>query len=263
LAATRKLIFTIAPIVGLLGLTTLWHKSCANTVIERFNSAVFSSIASYSYPIIATSEKFLTGRVNLTEVYNISHAQDWIYRDNGGSIRRSSYQVNSSYKRDDVDLVDANYVDSSPFRLSQKASAGKLQRLDIQSCMSAYAQDFVTSRGVLVLILDLPEHDLNNSRSNASIFALTPNWSTHGNYDSDRVSVADNLPYYCHLPTTNSPDGVIGICMLGYATKMARMRVTTYTRTLRPRLVVRESPPFVQTPLIGDPWSKNTRSNTA
>lgn len=65
-------------------------------------------------------------------------------------------------------------VSRSAAYLSEQAASGSLQWLDVQTCIKEYAQDFVTSRGGLVLVLDKQRDELNTSTS--SIYSMVPNW---------------------------------------------------------------------------------------
>jgi hypothetical protein len=120
---------------------------------------VFSSIGSYSYPIVVTDDRFLTTPINMTDVSRI------VLPGIHSTLEDLSHDKSS----------EAAAVSSSAFQLSQKALTGTLEKLDVSSCMTAYAQNFVTSRGGLVLVLDTP--GAATGTLNATIFDMIPSWS--------------------------------------------------------------------------------------
>lgn len=116
-----------------------------------YNSAVFSSIATYFYPIVASNAAFVTADADLANVADFTFAHEvlgltWLGDSSNGTI------VNGTATTEPA--LGLEYAISAPWRLWSKALAGKLTNLMQAQCIDAYARNFITNRGAVILVLD-------------------------------------------------------------------------------------------------------------
>jgi hypothetical protein len=108
----------------------------------------------------------------------------------------TDYSVQVLYNQSFYDAAQSDVENSRTF-LQQKAAAGLLETLDVDMCMSAYAQDFTTSRGGLILVLDTPENSPNTTEP--VLFDLTSNFD-----DQFQACPSDPYAWMCLQDGSNN-----------------------------------------------------------
>lgn len=134
------------PVASLVSLTrTCFYLGLWQLNVHSYNSAVFSSVAIYDFPLAVVNSEFLSPTANV-------HCTD---NEVGIAILGIAIPC---------DLQAAS-------RVRQLALSGTMDQLDPNDCIAAYATDFVTSRGTLVLVLDT--NGSISSALNSSTYGLT------------------------------------------------------------------------------------------
>lgn len=126
-------------------------------IYNSYNSAVFSSIATYAYPMIAVNEGFTTAPGNMTNITDYSYSGSEAFKNN------TNCDVGNGYCSPLIDPYGAEYILSAPWRLKQQAMNGELDTLTREECMNAYGTNFVSDRGGVILVLEPPTDNANAS----------------------------------------------------------------------------------------------------
>jgi hypothetical protein len=110
-------------------------------------------------------------------------------------------------------------VENSRTFLQRKAASGLLEKLDLDLCIAAYAQDYTTSRGGLILVLDTPENSPNTTEP--VLFALTNNF-----YTQTQACATDPYAWMCYQDGSNNclsyHDGCTVMC---HASPPCKLRI--------------------------------------
>lgn len=147
---------------------------CRHLHFESYNAAVFSSVATYAYPIASTNAEYANSLWNGTD-FSVTDYSSFANYTNG-----SSYEGAEQFRNLTL------YNESS-----------------LEDCMSAFATDFQTSIGGLLLVLDVPEAAGSNF-TDPIIFSLDLSWTNGAS------CVGDEYAWMCAQTGKNICSSILG-----------------------------------------------------
>ena len=151
-----------------------------------YNSAVFSSTATYAFPIVSVNEAFITAaKANSDPYANAINATD--YAQHNDTIYINTPRVGYPYGLQNGH--QPHLVNGSDDYLRMRLNNGTFTELTARECMDAYSQNFITSRGGLLIVLDIPENESNKTNVTVpAVFDRASSWSGSQFCEADRFA---------------------------------------------------------------------------
>ena len=154
-----------------------------------YNSAVFSSTATYAFPIVSVNEAFIdAAKANSDPHANAINAFDYALHNDTVDIPFT----NRSGLPDIYTPTNGHYprlVNGSDDYLRHRLGNGTFSELTTRECMDSYSQNFITSRGGLFLILDIPNNETNNTNvTSPAVFDRAASWTGSQFCEGDRFA---------------------------------------------------------------------------
>jgi hypothetical protein len=155
-----------------------------------YNSAVFSSTVTMAFPIVSVNEAFIeAARANSDSRENAIDASDYAQHNDTLYIEQMSLRSGTTTE---ISLTNGHYprwVNGSDDYLRTRFGTGAFSELTTRECMDAYSQNFITARGGLFVVLDIPDNASNSTNTTTpAVFDRAASWTGSQFCEGDRFA---------------------------------------------------------------------------
>lgn len=152
-----------------------------------YNSAVFSSTVTMAFPIVSVNEAYIDAAMrNQDPKENAISALDYAQHNETihyeGISTTTGLPYNETFNSDHY----PRSVKGSDDYLRTRFADALFKELNVRDCMDAYSQNFITSRGGLFIVLDIPNSDANTTAP--AVFDRAASWTGSQFCKSDRYA---------------------------------------------------------------------------